>query len=150
MKMSLEDWLNEGHLKSHQPGREEIRQLFIVFERDMADARVKGLSIERQFESAYNAALMMARAALAASGYRTSGEGNHYWTIQSLSFTLGIDSKTINTFNKFRQKRNISNYEMSGMVSEQETNEVKALSKELHTTVTQWLKENNPKLIEKE
>jgi hypothetical protein len=39
---------------------------------------------------------------------------------------------------------------MSGMVSEQETNEVKALSKELHTKVTQWLKENHLKLIEKE
>ncbi len=86
--VSLEDWLNEGHLKSYKTSRKEVEQLFAVFERDMADARVVALSVERKFESAYNAALVMARAALAASGYRTSGEGNHYWTIQSLAFTL--------------------------------------------------------------
>jgi len=29
--------------------------------------------------------IMVARAALAASGYRTSGEDNHYWTIQYIA-----------------------------------------------------------------
>ena len=147
--MSLEDWLNEGHLKSYKTSRKEIEQLFAVFERDMADARVVALSVERKFESAYNAALVMARAALATSGYRTSGEGNHYWTIQSLAFTLQMDADTINQFNKFRQKRNTSNYEMIGVVSEQEVTEMIALAQELRNLVTKWLEENHPNLIGK-
>jgi len=86
---------------------------------------------------------MAARAALAASGYRTSGEGNHYWTIQSLAFTLQPDTKTIKKFNKFRQKRNITDYEMIGMISEQEVTEMIALAQELHDIVTEWLKKNH-------
>lgn len=148
-KVSLEDWLNEGHLKSYKTSRKEIEQLFAVFERDMADARVEALSVERKFESAYNAALVIARAALATSGYRTSGEGNHYWTIQSLAFTLQMDADTINRFNKFRQKRNTSNYEMIGVVSEQEVTEMIALAQELCNLVAKWLEENHPNLIGK-
>ena len=75
MKVSLEDWLNEGRLKAHTTGQKEIEQLFAVFKRDMADAQAEALSTDRKFTTAYNAALMVARAALAASGYRTSGEG---------------------------------------------------------------------------
>ena len=147
--MSLENWLNDGHLKSYKTSRKEIEQLFAVFERDMADAMVEALSVERKFESAYNAALVMARSALSASGYRTSGEGNHYWTIQSLAFTLQMDANIINRFSKFRQKRNTSNYEMIGVVSEQEVTEMIALAEELRNLVKKWLEENHPNLIGK-
>ena len=147
MKVSLQDWLNEGRLKAHKTSRKEIEQLFAVFERDMTDARAEDLSADRRFATAYNAALMAARAALAASGYRTSGEGGHYWTIQSLAFTLQLDTSTITKFNKFRQKRNISDYEMIGMVSEQEVSEMVALAKTLRETVADWLKNNHPELI---
>ena len=145
--MSLQDWLNEGRLKTHNTSREEIDQLFAVFERDMADAQTEGLSDDRRFTTAYNAALMIARATLAASGYRTSGEGNHYWTIQSLAFTLKPDAKTIRIFNKFRQKRNITDYEMIGMISDQEVSEMISLAQELRDMVTEWLKKNHPELI---
>jgi hypothetical protein len=147
MKVSLQDWLNEGHLKAHKTSRKEIEQLFAVFERDIKDAGAEDLSADRRFATAYNAALMAARAALAASGYRTSGEGGHYWTIQSLAFTLQLDTSTITKFNKFRQKRNISDYEMIGMVSEQEVSEMVALAKTLRETVVAWLKNNHPELV---
>ncbi len=147
--MSLEDWLNESRLKTHKSSQKEIEQFFAVFERDIADARAEALSADRRFATAYNAALMVARAALAASGYRTSGEGSHYWTIQSLAFTLQLDDKTIKKFNKFRQKRNISDYEMIGMISEQEVTEMIALAQELRDMVTEWLKRNHPELIGK-
>jgi uncharacterized protein (UPF0332 family) len=147
--MSLQDWLNEGRLKTHSTSQQEIEQFFAVFERDMADARAEVLSTDRRFTTAYNAALMAAKAALAASGYRTSGEGNHYWTIQSLAFTLQQDIKLIKKFNKFRHKRNITDYEMIGMISEQEVIEIIALAQELHDVVTEWLKKNHPELIVK-
>jgi uncharacterized protein (UPF0332 family) len=149
MKMSLKDWLSEGKIKAHKSSPKEIEQLFAVFDRDMADAQMEGPSPDRRFATAYNAALMAARAALVASGYRTSGEGGHYWTIQSLAFTVKIKTDTIKKFNKFRQKRNISDYEMIGMVSEQEVNEVVTLAQELRVKVTEWLEKNRPELIGK-
>jgi uncharacterized protein (UPF0332 family) len=148
VKVSLEDWLNEGRLESHTTSREEIERLFAVFERDIADAQIENMSVDRRFVTAYSAALMNARAALAASGYRTSGEGAHYLTIQSLAFTLRLDTGTIRKFNKFRQKRNISDYEMIGMVSEQEVAETIALAQELHDRVMAWLRKNHPELVE--
>ena len=148
-KVSLEDWLNEGRLKAHKSSQNEIEQLFAVFERDMKDAQAEGLSDDRRFTTAYNAALMVARAALAASGYRTSGEGNHYWTIQSLAFTLKPDAKTVKKFNKFRQKRNITDYEMIGRISEQEVAEMIALAQELRDMLTKWLKKNHSELMGK-
>ena len=62
----------------------------------------------------------MATIALAANGYRAAQEGHHYWTIQSLAFTMKLDAKTIDQLNTFRRKRNIADYERVGMVSEQE------------------------------
>jgi hypothetical protein len=146
--VSLPDWLNEGRLKIHKTSKKEIDQLLAVFERDLADAQVESLSADRRFTTAYNAALMVSIAALAASGYRASGEGHHYWTIQSLAFTLHLDAKTIRKFNKFRQKRNITDYEIIGMVSEQEVGEMITLAQELHTMVVEWLKKNHPELIQ--
>jgi hypothetical protein len=146
--MSLQNWLTEGRLKSHTTSKTELHQLLAVYQRDMTDAQMEELSTDRRFATAYNAALMVARAALAASGYRTSGEGNHYWTIQSLAFTLKLDAKTINKFNKFRQKRNITDYEMIGMVSEREVTEVQSLAQELRALLTEWLKIHHPELLD--
>lgn len=145
--MSLQEWLTEGRLKPHKTSRKEIEQLLAVFERDMADAQAEALSDDRKFITAYNAALMIARAALAASGYRTSGEGGHYWTIQSLAFTLKPDAKMIQQFNKFRQKRNISDYEMIGIVSEQEVGEMVTLAQGLHDMAMEWLYKDHPELL---
>jgi uncharacterized protein (UPF0332 family) len=145
--MSLEDLLNEGHLKPHRSSQREIGQLLAVFRRDNADARITGLSLDRQFESAYNAVLILSKAALAASGYRTSGEGNHYWTIKSLLFTLGMNDNFINTLNKFRHIRNVSNYEMTGMVSKKEVKEMISLGEELYTRLIKWLEENQSDLL---
>ncbi|MBN2239887.1 MAG: hypothetical protein JW712_08930 [Dehalococcoidales bacterium] len=145
--MSLADLLNDGHLIVHHTGKHEISQLLAVYARDISDARVEGLSTERKFESAYNAGQIMARAALAAKGYRASGEGNHYWVIRSLEFTIGLDSETINRFDLFRRKRNMSNYERVGMVSDQETTEMITLAQELHSRVITWLHDNHPEYI---
>ena len=145
--MSLQSWLNEGKLKAHKTSKSEINQLLAVFDRDLADARVKALSADRRFATAYNAALMVSIAALAASGYRTSGEGHHYRTIQSLTFTLQVDAKTLNKFNKFRQKRNISDYERTDVVSEQEVAEMIALAQIIRTAADKWLHENHPELL---
>jgi len=145
--MSLQDLLNNGRLEEHKSSRKEIEQLFAVFERDMADAQIEALSTDRKFATAYNAALMVARIALASSGYRASGEGSHYWTIQSLAFILPLDIGTVRKFNKFRQKRNISGYEMIGMISKQEVAEMIDLAKELHGIVLERLANYHPELI---
>jgi hypothetical protein len=147
MKVSLEDWLESGRLRAHRTSRDEIAELLRASDRDLADAQLHGLSVDRRFATAYSAALLVATLALAASGYRAQQEGHHYWTIQSLAFTMKLDAKTISRFNTFRRKRNIADYERVGLVSEKEIGRMLALAKELRTKVVEWLKENHPELV---
>jgi uncharacterized protein (UPF0332 family) len=96
---------------------------------------------------AHNAAVQAAKAALAAVGYRARKEGQHYLVLQSLAFTCKIDPATIKQFDKFREKRNISDYERAGLVTEQEAREMIALAKRLRQDVEQWLRAHYPGLV---
>ncbi|AAW40605.1 hypothetical protein CY91_01125 [Dehalococcoides mccartyi] len=145
--MDLKNLLNDGRIKEHTPSKQEIKQLLAVFDRDITDAQIEILSTDRKFSTAYNAALTIARIALVSSGYRITGEGSHYWTIQALTFILPLDTSMIRKFDKFRQKRNISGYEMTGMISEQDTKEMIDLAREIHSVVLKWLSENHPEFI---
>src|SRR4030043_201436 len=147
MKMSLQSWLENGQIRAHQTSKSEITELFKAVDRDLADSQVQGLSADRRFATAYNAALLVATMALAANGYRAQQEGHHYWSIRSLAFTLELDTITINQLNAFRRKRNIADYERVGMASEQEIKSIVALAKKLRVIVMEWLKKNHPELI---
>jgi hypothetical protein len=145
--MSLQNWLENGQIKAHRTSKYEISELFKAIDRDITDSQLKGLSADRRFATAYNAALLVATMSLAANGYQAQQEGHHYWSIQSLAFTLEIDTKTINQLNAFRKKRNIADYERVGMASEQEIKSLVTLAKKLRAMVVEWLKKNHPELI---
>jgi hypothetical protein len=91
--MSLRDWLKFGWLKEHRTSRQEIAGLFAVADRDLKDCRTPDLSSDWQFNIAYNAALQLATAALAAAGYQAERAGHHYRVIHSLEFTLGVEAQ---------------------------------------------------------
>ena len=146
--MSLEDWRIEGRLREHKTSKAEISQLLAVFRRDSLDATVEGLSLDRRFATAYSAALTICTAALAASGYRTAGEGHHFVSVQSLAFTLGLDAPTIEKFNRFRRKRNIADYERTGMISPQDVAEMLKLANDLRARFDAWLSKNHPELVD--
>ncbi len=70
--MSLRDWLENGWLIEHQTSVQDIGGLLGVADRDLANSQVSGLSPDWQLNIAYNAALQLATAALAAAGYRAT------------------------------------------------------------------------------
>jgi hypothetical protein len=145
--MSLSDWLDKGWLVKHRSDRREIKELLGIADRDIADSLVKGISTDTRLSLAYNAALQLAVAALAATGYRTEREAHHYRAIQSLAFTIGASTDLVDQLDGFRKKRNISDYERAGAVSDQEAREMLILAKRLRETVTMWLKNNHPELV---
>jgi len=146
--MSLADWERNGWLTAHRTSGSEIRDLFAVVERDLADSKARGLSPDWRMNIAYNAALQAATAALAAEGYRASREQHHYRTIQSLRETVRIDVKTVNTFDAFRKKRNIAGYERTGLVSDADADAMGALAARLRDDVIAWLEKDHPGLLE--
>jgi len=144
--MSLKDWLNDKLIEKHRPSAGEIASLLHICDRDLEKVQIVELGPDWRLSIAHNAALQTAAAALAAAGYRARKEGQHYRLIQSLAFTIKTDTATIKQLDKFRQKRNISDYERAGLVSEQEAEEMIALAKQLRADVEQWLRVHHPKL----
>jgi uncharacterized protein (UPF0332 family) len=144
--MSLENWLNDKLIVQHRPSAGEIAELLHICDRDLEKAAIVEPGPDWRLSIAHNAAVQAAKAALAATGYRARKEGQHYLLVQSLAFTIKTDPAIINQLDKFRQKRNISDYERSGMVTEQEAEEMIALAKQLRTDVTRWLNAHHPTL----
>ena len=145
--MSLKNWLNNGWLTEHRTSTQEITSLLAVADRDLADCRTSGLSSDWQLNIAYNAALQTATAALAASGYRAAREVHHFRIIHSLGYTIKADADLITLLDRFRKKRNISGYEISGMVSDQEAKEMMDLATRLRQNVKEWLRKTHPDLL---
>ena len=67
--MSLQNWLQMGYLVEHEATVAEVRSLLGVIDREIKDAAVAGLSDEGCFTHAYDAALLLCKLALHASGF---------------------------------------------------------------------------------
>jgi hypothetical protein len=102
--MSLDDWQKFGWLKAHKTNRNEIAELLAVADRDLGASKTPGLHNDWGFNIACNAALQIATAALAASGYQAERANHHYCVIDSLSLALGTDAGSIKKFDIFRKK----------------------------------------------
>jgi len=144
--MSLENWLHDKLIVKHRPSAGEIAELLHICDRDLEKAQIIELGPDWRLSIAHNAAVQTAKAALAAVGYRARKEGQHYLVLQSLAFTVGTNPATIKQLDKFREKRNISDYERAGLVTEQEAEEMIALAKQLRDDVVQSLRAHYPSL----
>ena len=87
--MSLQDWANSGWLRSHKTSKQEVQQLMAIVDRDLKDARQKGLSADWRFGIAYNAALKLCTILLYVEGFRPEKTLAHYRTLQALPLILG-------------------------------------------------------------
>ena len=145
--MSLSDWERNGWLTRHQTSQNEIRDLLQIVERDLYDSASKGLSADWRLNIAYNAALQVATAALAAAGYRASRDAHRYRVTQSLRETVGIDASVVATFDAFRKKRNITGYERAGGVSDADAAAMRTLAIRLRDEVVEWLKRHHGALV---
>jgi hypothetical protein len=145
--VSLEDWSRNGWLIPHETGPEEIGNLLDIANRDLHDCGVEDLSNDWRLNIAYNAALQLATAALAAAGFRSTRERHHYLTIQSLAHTIGADAKVIQSLERFRKKRNVGGYEQAGIASDIEVKEMVSLAGKLRATVEDWIRRTRPELF---
>ena len=145
--MSLQDWEKRGWVTKHKTSPQEIEELFQIADRDLKDCQAEHLSEDWQLNIAYNAALQSAKAAMVAAGYRASREAQHFRIIQSLEFTLGLEKSEIDKLDQFRKKRNISDYERAGLISEGEVREAISLAQQLRKQTEEWIRSNSPHLF---
>ena len=60
---------------------------------------------------------------------------------------MNVDARRIALLQGYRKKRNTSDYERAGGVSQQEANEIVRLAKDLRKDLMAWLAANHPDLI---
>ena len=125
-----------------------VGMLIAAAERNIADAQLKELSTENQFDAAYKAIMQMAMVALNANGYRTlkSKPGHHQTAIQTLPMTVGLPQPKVIVLDALRKQRNLSDYS-GDLVPEATAAECVASAKDLLTHVRMWLKANRPDLL---
>jgi len=104
----LENLVHTGKLKREPPAAGEVEGLRRSGEARLADAPRLELSIESRFDLAYNAAHVLALAALRRLGFRSE---NRYLVFQTLPHTLGIAPATWRVLAKAHEKRNLAEYE---------------------------------------
>lgn len=147
--MSLTDWSKNGWLRQHRPSKEEITNLFAIVDRDLKDAAADGISDDWKFGIAYNAALKLCTILLHSSGYRPEKNLAHFRTLQSLPLILGEKHKAnANYLDACRKKRNETEYDFAGGVSENEFEELLKFCSNLRKEVLAWLEKYHGSLLE--
>ncbi|NQT23401.1 MAG: hypothetical protein HQ579_08220 [Candidatus Omnitrophica bacterium] len=146
--MSLSQLLNQGRLRRHRTSKSEIAELFQLIKRDIQDSKVKGLSSDRRFATAYNAVLQLATIFIYCKGYRTDGIGHHATVFKAMKELLEEKHHSLaDYFDSCRAKRNITDYSHAGMVSEKEAEELIGEAEKFLQVTLKWLKTNHPNLI---
>jgi allantoicase len=112
--------------QKHKTSKKELDNMRALIARDLADASLAGLSADRRFATAYNAALQAANMAIACAGYRiVSKVGHHRVSLESTKLVLGKAAhKYADYFETCRRKRNTIDYTFSNVATDTEAKEI--------------------------
>ena len=119
-------------------------KLRAVIARDLADASLVGVSSDRRFATAYNAALQAAKMAIACAGYRVTGAGHHRISFAAVQLAVGKAAGPYRDyFDRCRRKRNVIDYDDVFVATETEAKEIVAKATEFIEIVEQWIAKNH-------
>jgi hypothetical protein len=109
----------EGNTRPCPSGTGRFNNLRALVTLDLADAAVVGLSADRRFATAYNAALQTGTIAIACSGHRVSARsGHHKVTFEAVAIAIGSEAIALaDYFETCRRKRNVIDYMTSTLPS---------------------------------
>lgn len=130
------------------PDKAFVAKLLVAARRNIADAKLQGLSAENRFDAAYKAIMQAAMVALHANGYRTltSKPGHHQTAIQTLPLSVGVPQAQVIVLDALRKQRNLSDYS-GDLISDAASAECLACAIDLLAHVHGWLEAQRPDLL---
>ena len=139
--------LANKEVQRHKTSKNELDKLRAVISRDLADAALRGVSTDRRFATAYNAALQAAKMAIACAGYRVMGAGHHRISFEVVKLAIGKAAAPYSDyFDRCRRKRNVIDYDDAFVATETEATEIVTKAKEFSGILEQWIATNHPAL----
>lgn len=145
MNVTWTQLLASKDAQKHTTSKQELDNMRELIGRDLADAAVAGVSADRRFATAYNAALQAANMAIACSGYRITAKiGHHKVSLESAALALGKSAESLTYyFETCRRKRNQIDYAQSRVATETEAREIVAKAREFYAFVETWIAKNH-------
>ena len=146
--MTWTSLLANKEAQKHKTSKKELDNMRALIARDLADASLAGLSADRRFATAYNAALQAWNMAIACAGYRiVSKVGHHRVSLESTKLVLGKTAhKYADYFETCRRKRNTIDYPFSNVATDTEAKEIVVQAKQFYVEVEDWITKNHPAL----
>jgi hypothetical protein len=124
----------------------ELDNLRSLVARSLNDVASPGLSTDMQFVLAYDAARTLALMIARAAGYRPSKAGGHYNTFLALDAADPAFAALSAYFDGCRIKRNVSEYDMAGGVTETEADELLNAVEQFAIDAEAWIQTHHPQL----
>lgn len=146
--MTLENLLAIHRLQAFEATPGGVQRLLASAERNLADARLTGLSADNRFDAAYKAVMQCAMIGLWANGYRTatSQPGHHQTALQALPKTMGLAQDTVIVLDALRKQRNLNDYQ-GDPITDAAVAECLAQADALLAHTRQWLGRHRPDLL---
>ena len=107
---------------------------------------VPGLSADARFIMAYDAARTLSLIIVRAAGYRPRAVGGHYNTFVALETADPAFAALSAYFDGCRMKRNASEYDFAGGVSDADANGLLETVQQFEIDAEAWVKTHHPKL----
>jgi len=139
--MRYEKLLQQRRIRAYRSNPQEVDQLLSVASRDLATAsKVLHQDLDWTFNILYNAVLQAARALVLHQGFRPRGPDQHRTVVEFCRLTLGPEhSGQIAFFDQMRRKRHRLVYEVVGLVSRQEAEQVFSFARKFVDTIQEWI-----------
>jgi hypothetical protein len=125
----------------------ELDNLRSLVARSLKDVAATGLSTDMRFILAYDAARTLSLMIVRAAGYRPKAVGGHYNTFLALEAADPVFATLSAYFDGCRIKRNASEYDFAGGVSDTDADGLLNTVKQFAADAEAWIKANHPTLI---
>ncbi len=115
----------------------------------LKDASTRAISADTRFVTAYGAALLLAKMAIACAGYRLDSKigGHHKTAFEALRVALGAPIAPLAAyFDVCRRKRNEIDYDRAFVASDADADEIVRRTEELQAAVEAWISANHSAL----
>ena len=133
---ALDNLVKIGQLKPEASSKAEVERLLQSARSHLADAQLKGVSLNGRFAGVYSASHAAGLAALRWHGYRSE---NRFTVFQCLAHTVQWEAARWRALDRAHQMRNLAEYEGSLDVEESTIAELIALTKELIADVAKLI-----------
>ena len=124
----------------------ELTNLRSIVARSLKDVKSAGLSADARFIMAYNAARTLSLIIVRAAGYRPRAVGGHYNTFVALETAESAFAALSTYFDGCRIKRNASEYDFAGGVSETDADGLLKTVQQFRIDAEGWVKTHHPNL----